>query len=492
MLRQLKFDYYKIKNNLVIKLMFIIAFVFQFVLAYTCFNGSGKSVFNAMFTMSAEVAFLIIPIISVLICSKDFSSQYIKNIYSETNKFCYVLSKFIYISLFSIIYAILYFISFYLCSLIFGTGVIYRATDDYELWQYIVGIVRWIVIMMSYGSIAMLIAFAVKKEHIAIIIILPYALYVSAVLYGLINNCLTEIFNRDFEVDKYSVFGVSLLAHCFENTKHTIIFFALRVVYLCCSVFGGWMLLVGRIKTSRKKLLDNLNDDCVVKIDNVHKSFNGKTVLDGVSFDVNKGEVYGLVGNNGAGKTTLLKLMCGLLKADSGNFRWAKQGIATNVGALIDGHGLYYDMSASDNLKAKAVFLGCKYNEKEIEERLRYVGLDDVGTKKVGKFSMGMKQRLGIALALVGNPKLILLDEPASSLDPQGINEIRKIILKIHSDKQSTLIISSHLLEELVKVATQFCVLHKGKIIKQIATEKLIEECGQMPLDEYYINLTSK
>ncbi len=122
-------------------------------------------------------------------------------------------------------------------------------------------------------------------------------------------------------------------------------------------------------------------------------------------------------------------------------------------------------------------------------ELLELVSLNDTGKKKVGKFSMGMKQRLGIALALIGDPEVLLLDEPTNSLDPQGINEVRKLIEKINKERGVTIIISSHILEELYKVATRFCIIRSGHIIKEITTRQLKIECGDMRIDDYYIKI---
>ena len=215
------------------------------------------------------------------------------------------------------------------------------------------------------------------------------------------------------------------------------------------------------------------------------KTFGKKTVLSNLNLDIKKGEIYAIVGNNGAGKTTLIRMLCNQLKQNEGEIVFSKKNL--KVGTLIESPGLFGDMTAFNNLKAKALCLGYKYTNEQLNDLLELVSLGDTGKKLVSKFSMGMKQRLGIALALVGEPDVLMLDEPTNSLDPQGINEVRKLIEKINREKGVTIIISSHILEELYKVATRFCIIHRGQVIKEIATEDLKKECGDMRIDEYYL-----
>lgn len=223
----------------------------------------------------------------------------------------------------------------------------------------------------------------------------------------------------------------------------------------------------------------------VISIREVNKSFGKKTILSNLNLEINKGEIYAIVGNNGAGKTTLLRMICGQLKPNGGEIVFSDN--KTKIGTLIESPGYFKDMTAYDNLKAKALCLGYKYSKQQLLDLLEFVSLKDVDKKKAGKFSMGMKQRLGIALALLGDPEILILDEPTNSLDPQGINEVRKLIEKINKEKGVTIIISSHILEELYKVATKFCIIHKKGIIKEIAIDALKEECKDMPIDEYYL-----
>ena len=218
-----------------------------------------------------------------------------------------------------------------------------------------------------------------------------------------------------------------------------------------------------------------------------------KTVLDRVNLSFEKGGIYGVIGNNGAGKTTLLKIILGLLKSTCGEIVYGEgeNGKRIRMGALIENPGLYKDMSAYENIKAKALCLGIKYKKSEIDALLELVGLGDVGKKRTRAFSMGMKQRLGVALALVGDPDLLVLDEPINGLDPQGIHDIRVLIARIQEEKKTTMIISSHILDELAKTATHFCVIHRGKVIKNCPKEEFMLECGDRDINEYYLSLIS-
>lgn len=228
----------------------------------------------------------------------------------------------------------------------------------------------------------------------------------------------------------------------------------------------------------------------VIITKNLTRRYFRKEVLKDVNISIRKGEIYGIVGNNGAGKSTLLKIICGLVKPTEGSVEFPEtKENAPRVGTLIENPGLYFDMNAFDNVKAKALCMGVKYAPEDIEDLLCLVGLDDAEGKRVRAFSMGMKQRLGLALALVGEPDVLILDEPINGLDPQGINEIRKVLTEIHEKRGITMLISSHILDELVKVATRFCVLDRGKIIKECTKEEFVAECGERDIDEYYIEL---
>ncbi|MDO5041807.1 MAG: ATP-binding cassette domain-containing protein [Peptoniphilus sp.] len=218
--------------------------------------------------------------------------------------------------------------------------------------------------------------------------------------------------------------------------------------------------------------------ETVLKTNNLTKSYGKQKALDKVSINVNRGAIYGLIGRNGAGKTTLMRMISGLASADSGSFELYSKGGSVNskgikIGCLIENTGIYPNMTAKDNLELKAFAFGIK-EKGEIKRILKMVGLEDVGRKKVKNFSMGMKQRLGIGLAMVGSPKIIILDEPINGLDPQGIVEVRDIIKKLNEELGITFIISSHILEELSKIATNFGIIDQGMLLTEITKEELM------------------
>lgn len=220
----------------------------------------------------------------------------------------------------------------------------------------------------------------------------------------------------------------------------------------------------------------------VLTTDKLTKTYGEKKAADTVDMHVKKGEVYGLIGRNGAGKTTILKMIGGLSHPTSGSFTFlGKSGKEllkhmNKVGSLIETPGLFPKMSAFQNLKLKCLSLG-KNDDAYINSLLERVGLAYVGNKPTQSFSLGMKQRLGIALALVGNPELIILDEPINGLDPQGIAEMRGIINGLSKELGMTVIVSSHILDELVKVADSFGIINDGKLIDEFSTEELNKRC---------------
>lgn len=214
------------------------------------------------------------------------------------------------------------------------------------------------------------------------------------------------------------------------------------------------------------------------------KEYGRLKAVDQVSLHIRRGAVYGFVGRNGAGKTTFLKMISGLARPTRGEIEmFGYRGkeldkIRSRVGCLIETPGLYGNMSAAANLKIKCKLLGIRRKD-YVEELLRTVGLDGVGSRPVRKFSLGMKQRLGIALALVGEPDLLVLDEPINGLDPQGIAEIRDMILKLNEERNMTIIISSHILEELSKIATDYGIIHQGSLLQELTREELMKRCGE-------------
>ena len=216
----------------------------------------------------------------------------------------------------------------------------------------------------------------------------------------------------------------------------------------------------------------------VIVLSGVGKSYGRHQILKDVSFSVPKGAVFGLVGRNGAGKTTLMRLMTGLQKCDEGKIELNVSGDKIGaIGAIVELASIYTNMSARDNIIFQYTNLGYKVDG-TVDELLEYVGLADTGKKHAGKFSLGMRQRLGIAMALVGNPELLVLDEPVNGLDPQGILEVRNLLLKLSRDKGITIVISSHILSELSKLATHYAFIEEGRVVK-LATARDIENAGK-------------
>ena len=221
----------------------------------------------------------------------------------------------------------------------------------------------------------------------------------------------------------------------------------------------------------------------ILTTENLTKAYGKHKAADQINIHIKKGEVYGLIGRNGAGKTTILKMICGLSTPTSGSFTFmgnsgTKLGkCMKDIGALIETPGLFPKMSAFQNVKLKCLSLGIKDN-KYVDSLLEQVGLSNVGKKPTQSFSLGMKQRLGIALALVGDPKFIVLDEPINGLDPQGIAEMRQIIHRLSKEKGLTIIVSSHILEELVKVADSFAIINDGKLLEEFSAEELARRCS--------------
>lgn len=222
----------------------------------------------------------------------------------------------------------------------------------------------------------------------------------------------------------------------------------------------------------------------LLSTDGLTKRFKRQTAVDHVSLHVKRGAIYGFIGRNGAGKTTFFKMISGLSTPTSGEislFGYSgveRKKVLSRIGVLIEAPGLYPDMSAYDNLKLKCICVGINKNG-YIESILKTVGLDTVGQKKVKNFSVGMKQRLGIGMALVGEPDLLALDEPINGLDPQGIAEVRDTILRLNHERNITIIISSHILEELSKIATNYGIIHEGRLIKELTSEELAVECSK-------------
>lgn len=222
----------------------------------------------------------------------------------------------------------------------------------------------------------------------------------------------------------------------------------------------------------------------VLKTNALSKTYKNFKALHGLTMSVPKGAIYGFVGKNGAGKTTLIRLICGLQTPTSGDF--TLYGIKNNsrnivksrrrMGAVVETPSIYPDMSAEENLKQQYMILGLPSYD-GLEELLKLVGLENTGKKKAKHFSLGMKQRLGIAIALVGDPDFIVLDEPVNGLDPQGIVEMRELLLKLNREHQITILISSHILDELSRLATHYGIIDSGRMVKELSAEELESAC---------------
>ena len=222
----------------------------------------------------------------------------------------------------------------------------------------------------------------------------------------------------------------------------------------------------------------------VLTTESLGRYYKNSKALDGLNMHIPKGAIYGFVGKNGAGKTTLIRVICGLQKPSSGGYvpygrKDTDRDIAKSrrrMGAVVETPAVYGDMSARDNLRQQYRILGLPSDD-GITELLELTGLSDTGKKKAKHFSLGMRQRLGIAVALAGDPDFLVLDEPANGLDPQGMIEIRELILKLNRQRQITVLISSHMLDELSRIATHYGFIDHGRMVKEISAGELEAAC---------------
>lgn len=218
----------------------------------------------------------------------------------------------------------------------------------------------------------------------------------------------------------------------------------------------------------------------IIETKDITKKYGKYQVLNKLSVHIKENSIYGLIGKNGAGKTTLIRIICGLQDPTNGTYFINKIDnkaknislVRKKIGAIIERPSIYEEMNAKDNIICQMKLVGL-INYQDVSKILDVVGLSNVGNKKVRYYSLGMKQRLGIALALVNNPNILILDEPINGLDPEGIIEIRELILKLNKEKHITILISSHYLDELSKVATHYGFIDKGRIIEEISSEEL-------------------
>lgn len=215
------------------------------------------------------------------------------------------------------------------------------------------------------------------------------------------------------------------------------------------------------------------------------KRYGSQLAVNGMDMHIDQGDIYGFVGENGSGKTTVIRMIAGLIYPNSGSFQLfdtkntdSKIGAArSRIGAIVETPSIYLNMSARDNLAQQCILLG--KSEDMIQHVLKDVGLEELysSRKRAGNFSLGMRQRLGIAMALLGDPEFLILDEPMNGLDPAGIVEIRELILRLNRERAITFLISSHILSELSLVATKYGIISKGKLLQEITAEELRQKC---------------
>lgn len=220
--------------------------------------------------------------------------------------------------------------------------------------------------------------------------------------------------------------------------------------------------------------------DYILQTDNLSKIYGAKTVLNHVSIHVPKKSIYGLVGKNGAGKTTLMRIICGLAQQSEGSYTLLGKSndaaVRQHMGMLIEKPGIYEHMTALENLRYSSLLFGLP--SQDYNKILEMVGLQNAGKKKARQFSLGMKQRLGIAISLLGNPDFLILDEPINGLDPEGVYEMRKMLEMLNHEHGTTIMIVSHILSELYKLATDYAIIDGGCLIDEFSKETLESACS--------------
>jgi ABC-2 type transport system ATP-binding protein len=226
-------------------------------------------------------------------------------------------------------------------------------------------------------------------------------------------------------------------------------------------------------------------NEYVLKTSQLSKTYQNKMALNKVSVMIKKGSIYGFIGQNGAGKSTLIRLITGLAYPTTGTFELFGESQERNIiearkriGTIIEGPALYPQMSAAENLEAHRLLKGIPGKDC-IEKTLNLVGLQNTGKKKAKNFSLGMKQRLGLGIALLGDPEFLILDEPINGLDPMGVVEVRELLKKLNREYGITILISSHILSELHLLATHYGIIHEGELLEQLSAKELNEKCQQ-------------
>ncbi len=224
----------------------------------------------------------------------------------------------------------------------------------------------------------------------------------------------------------------------------------------------------------------------IVQIDHVTKKYKERTVLDDVSLSIWTGDVIGLLGGNGAGKTTLMRAIAGSIPVDSGEISFSGERRTQDVGTLIENPNIYTDMSGIENLRYFGRLFGVE-DEAVYESLLHQMGLAEAGKKLAGRYSLGMKQRLGIAVAMLGDPRLLILDEPLNGLDVQGMQDLEERLWAMHEDRSIGILISSHVIGELVKLCNRYLVMDHGRICMGYTREELLQQAGSEEAVEDYI-----
>ena len=218
----------------------------------------------------------------------------------------------------------------------------------------------------------------------------------------------------------------------------------------------------------------------VLQTNHLTKKYGKQIVVDNVNLNIESGDIYGLIGKNGAGKTTIMKIICGLVHEDHGNIQlFENSNLDINrkrIGCTIEYPVFYPNMTAKENLIYYDKLLGIT-DYSNVDEILNLVGLKNIDKKKTKTFSLGMKQRLSIAISLLGNPDFLILDEPINGLDPSGIKEIRELLLKLNNENGITILISSHILGELTKIATKYGIINNGKLVTEFQARELEKRC---------------
>lgn len=223
--------------------------------------------------------------------------------------------------------------------------------------------------------------------------------------------------------------------------------------------------------------------EVVLSVEGMTKVYGKNTVVNNSTFQLERGKIYGFIGQNGAGKTTIIRMLAGYAKLTSGNMSIfgdsTPKGLAEGrkrMGIIVENPALYKNMTAYDNIEIQKTLYGIK-SDTLADELLQLVGLANIGKRKVKNFSLGMRQRLGIAMALVNNPEILILDEPVNGLDPMGIVEVRELLLKLNRERNLTILISSHILSELYQLASDYIIIHRGNILEKLTLEELDKKC---------------